>query len=275
MALVDIGANLTDRNFAKDRAEVVDRAVAAGVEQMVITGVSVAKSRAALALADTRRLFATAGIHPHDAGSAECGWEGAIRELAKDSRVVAIGETGLDFNRNYSPPDVQRTVFRAQIALAVELDLPLFVHDRDSGGETRALLRERKSELDRCVVHCFTGTAADLTGYLDDGWHIGITGWVCDERRGVELQGLVAGIPSERLMLETDAPWLLPRTMSPRPKGRRNEPAFLPWVARKVAECRGESVEEVAAYTSANARRFFNLPLPDAAPGAPCLAPAG
>ena len=265
MALVDIGANLTDRNFAKDRAEVVDRALAAGVEQMVVTGVSVAKSRAALALADGRRLFATAGIHPHDAGSAGCSWEDAIRELAKDRRVVAIGETGLDFNRNYSPPDVQRTVFRAQIALAVELDLPLFVHDRDSGGETRALLRERKNELDRCIVHCFTGTSAELTGYLDDGWHIGITGWVCDERRGVELQGLVASIPRERLMLETDAPWLLPRTMSPRPKGRRNEPAFLPWVARKVAECRGESLEEVAAYTSANARRFFNLPLPDGA----------
>ena len=264
-ALVDIGTNLTDRNFAKDRRQVVERAVAAGVEQMVVTGVSVAKSRAALALADGSRLFATAGIHPHDAGSAECGWEDAIRELAKDRRVVAIGETGLDFNRNYSPPDLQRTVFRAQIALAVELDLPLFVHDRDSGGQTRALLRERAGELGRCVVHCFTGTAADLAGYLDDGWHIGITGWICDERRGLELQGLVADIPRQRLMLETDAPWLLPRTMFPRPKDRRNEPAFLPWVALKVAECRGESVEEVAAYTSANARRFFDLPLPDGA----------
>ncbi|MXY54088.1 MAG: hydrolase TatD [Gammaproteobacteria bacterium] len=262
MGLVDIGANLTDRNFAKDRRQVVERALAAGVEQMVVTGVSVAKSRAALALADASRLFATAGIHPHDASSVEPGWEDAIRELAKNRRVVAIGETGLDFNRNYSPPDVQRTVFRQQIALAVELDLPLFVHDRDSGGQTRALLSERGRELGRCVVHCFTGTAADLAGYLDDGWHIGITGWVCDERRGVELQGLVADIPRERLMLETDAPWLLPRTMSPRPKGRRNEPAFLPWVARKVAECRGESFEEVAAYTSDNARRFFDLPLP-------------
>ena len=263
MALVDIGANLTDRNFAKDRADVIERSVAAGVAQMIVTGVNVAKSRAALALADGRRLFATAGIHPHDADSAEPGWEGAIRELAEDRRVVAIGETGLDFHRNYSPPDVQRTVFRHQIALAVDLDLPLFVHDRDSGGTTRALLRERKGELNRCVIHCFTGTAADLAAYLDDGWHIGITGWVCDERRGVELQRLVANIPRQRLMLETDAPWLLPRTMSPRPPSRRNEPAFLPWVAGKVAECRGESTEEVAAYTSANARRFFGLPLPE------------
>ena len=267
MTLVDIGANLTDRNFANDRTEVVERAVAAGVEQVVVTGVNVAKSRAALALADGRRLFATAGIHPHDANAAEPGWEDAIRELAKDDRVVAIGEAGLDFNRNYSPPEVQRTVFRNQIALAVELDLPLFVHDRDSGGQTRELLGEYKGELGRCVIHCFTGTATDLAGYLDDGWHIGITGWICDERRGVELQGLVANIPQERLMLETDAPWLLPRTMSPRPKHRRNEPAFLPWVARKVAECRGESIEEVTTYTTTNARRFFDLPSP--APNAP------
>ena len=265
MALVDIGANLTDRNFAQDRAAAVERAVAAGVEQMIVTGVNVAKSRAALALADGSRLFATAGIHPHDASGAEPGWEDAIRELAEDDRVVAIGEAGIDFNRNYSPPDVQRSVFRRQIALASELELPLFVHDRDSNGQTRALLGECKANLRRCVIHCFTGTGADLAGYLDDGWHIGITGWICDERRGLDLQRLVADIPRERLMLETDAPWLLPRTMSPRPKGRRNEPAFLPWVARKVAECRGEPPAEVAAYTTANARRFFGLQSPDGA----------
>ena len=257
--LIDIGVNLGDRNFAKDRGAVVERAVAAGVAQMVVTGTSVASSRAALALADGKRLFATAGIHPHDAARAEDGWEDAIRDLAKEDRVVAIGEAGLDFNRNYSPPDAQRSVFRRQIALAAELDMPLFVHDRDSAGETRALLQEFAPDLRRCVIHCFTGTADDLAGYVGDGWHIGITGWICDERRGLELQRLVAQIPSDRLMLETDAPWLLPRTMSPRPKGRRNEPAFLPWVARKVAECRQEPVEEVAAYTTANARRFFAL----------------
>ena len=259
-ALVDIGANLADPNFAEDRTAVVERAITTGVGQMVVTGVNIAQSRAALALADGSRLFATAGIHPHDADGAEPGWEDAIRRLAADNRVVAIGEAGLDFNRNHSPPDVQRTVFRRQIALAIELNLPLFVHDRDSGGQTRALLRERAGDLHRCVIHCFTGTAADLAGYLDDGWHIGITGWICDERRGVDLQRLVANIPEGRLMLETDAPWLLPRTMSPRPRRRRNEPAFLPWVARTVAECRSESLEQVAAYTSLNARRFFGLP---------------
>lgn len=263
-ALIDIGVNLGDRNFAKDRGAVVQRAVAAGVEQMIVTGVSVASSRAALALADGDRLFATAGVHPHDAAKAEDGWEDAIGELASHDHVVAIGETGLDFNRNYSPPDVQRNVFRRQIALAAELDMPLFVHDRDSGGETRILLQEFASRLRRCVIHCFTGTADELSGYLDDGWHIGITGWICDERRGRELQRLVADIPQARLMLETDAPWLLPRTMSPRPTGRRNEPAFLPWVAHKVAECRSEPVEEVARHTTANARRFFGLRAPGA-----------
>ncbi len=263
-ALIDIGVNLGDRNFGKDRAAVVERAVAAGVEQLVVTGGSVASSREAIALADGRTLFATAGLHPHDAANAEDGWEDAIRELAKDSRVVAIGEAGLDFNRNHSPQDVQRSVFRRQIALAAELNMPLFVHDRDSAGETRALLQDFAADLGRCVIHCFTGTADDLAGYLEDGWHIGITGWICDERRGLDLQRLIADVPRRRLMLETDAPWLLPRTMSPRPRNRRNEPSFLPWVARKVAECRNEPFEEVAAYTTANARRFFGLPIPKA-----------
>lgn len=261
--MVDIGVNLTDARFASDRDDVVARARAAGVEQMLVTGVNVEASRAALALADGRRLFATAGIHPHDAAGAAPGWEDAIRELARDAGVVAIGEAGLDYNRNYSPPDVQRDVFRRQAALAAELEMPLFVHDRDSAGETRSILAEFAGALTRCVIHCFTGTAADLAGYLDDGWHVGITGWICDERRGTELRRLVAQIPPARLLVETDSPWLLPRTMSPKPRSRRNEPAFLPWVVEMVASCRGEAPEQVAALTGANARRLFGLPAPD------------
>ena len=143
---------------------------------------------------------------------------------------------------------------------------PLFVHDRDSGGDTRAILAEYRSNLSDCVIHCFTGTAEDLEGYLDDGWHIGITGWVCDERRGRDLADLVPRIPDDKLMIETDAPYLLPRTMAPRPRSRRNEPAFLGWVARRVAECRGAEPADIAHLTHANAVRFFRLPEPFAAP---------
>ena len=173
--------------------------------------------------------------------------------------MVAIGETGLDYNRNYSSRADQRRVFEAQVELAARLRKPLFVHDRESGGETRRVLADCGGAVS-CLIHCFTGTATELEGYLADGHCIGVTGWICDERRGRTLAELVPRIPAERLMIETDAPFLLPRTMTPKPRSRRNEPAFLPWVARRVAECRGEEVAEVMAQTRRNAERFFRLP---------------
>lgn len=257
--MIDIGANLTSAAFDDDRDDVVARAVAEGVAAMVVTGTSVAGSRAAAALADGKRLFATAGVHPHDAGAAEPGWDAALRTLAARPAVVAIGETGLDYYRGYSPLEDQQRVFRRQAELAVETGLPLFVHDRDSAGDTRRILADYRRDLSACVIHCFTGTAEDLDGYLEDGYHIGITGWICDERRGKELAGLVDRIPAHRLMIETDAPYLLPRTMRPKPRSRRNEPAFLPWVARRVAECREEEQAAIEQRTHDNAARFFGL----------------
>ncbi len=257
--MIDIGANLTNAAFDDDREEVVARAAAAGVAAMVVTGTSVAGSRAAAELADGKRLFATAGVHPHDAGTVEPGWAADLAELAARPEVVAIGETGLDYYRNYSPREDQQRIFRRQAELAVETGLPLFVHDRDSAGDTRRILENYRHDLPACVIHCFTGTAEDLDGYLEDGYHIGITGWICDERRGVELASMVDRIPADRLMIETDAPYLLPRTMHPKPRSRRNEPAFLPWVARRVAECREEEAALVAKKTHANAASFFRL----------------
>ena len=259
--MIDIGANLTNAAFADDCEDVIDRAQAADVAAIVVTGTSVRASRAALALAERRPgLFATAGVHPHDAANAEPGWADELAHLARSPTVVAIGESGLDYYRGYSPRPEQRRVFRHQVELAVETGKPLFVHDRDSGGDTRAILAEYRSDISDCVIHCFTGTAEDLEAYVDDGWHIGITGWVCDERRGRDLAGLVPRIPDDRLMIETDAPYLLPRTMTPRARSRRNEPAFLGWVARRVAECRGAEPADIERLTHANAARFFRLP---------------
>lgn len=281
--MIDIGVNLANPAFERDRDDVLRRAAGAGVRALIVTGTSVATSREALALArggvakpargndsacgpantplgtERPRLYATAGVHPHDAGAAACGWLDALAALAADPAVVAIGEAGLDYNRNYSSRADQRRVFRAQLELAARLDKPVFVHDRDSGGETRGVLAEFRGSVS-CLIHCFTGTAAQLDGYLEDGHCIGVTGWICDERRGQELSRLVRRIPAERLMIETDAPYLLPRTMRPRPRSRRNEPAFLPWVARRVAECRGESVDLLCVRTRRNAARFFRLP---------------
>ena len=257
--MIDIGANLANAVFDADRDAVVQRAIAAGVTTMIVTGTSVSGSRAALALANAPTLYATAGVHPHDASAVDASWAADVEALAALPNVVAVGETGLDYYRGYSSRDDQCAVFRRQVEIAVASDKPLFVHDRESGGQTRAILADYRGELSACVIHCFTGTAAELDGYLQDGYSIGVTGWICDERRGTELAGLVARIPGDRLMIETDAPYLLPRTVRPKPRSRRNEPAYLPWVARKVAECRSEDIAAVAAQTHANAKRFFRL----------------
>lgn len=267
--MIDIGVNLANHAFDQDRDDVLRRARTAGVEALIVTGTSVAASRTALALAQehgqaggnkqTPELYATAGVHPHDAGAVANGWLEEVAALAAHPLVVAIGETGLDYNRNYSSRADQRRVFQAQVELAARLHKPLFVHDRESGGETRSVLADFGGDVS-CLIHCFTGCASELEGYLADGHSIGITGWICDERRGQTLAGLVRHIPAERLLIETDAPFLLPRTMTPKPRSRRNEPAFLQWVARRVAECRGEDVAEVMAQTHRNAARFFRLP---------------
>lgn len=262
--MIDIGVNLASTDFDADRPDVLQRARSAGVTTLIATGTSVASSRASAALAagyagGSPLVYATAGVHPHHAGNVGEDWSEAIKTTAESPHVVAIGETGLDFYRDFSPRDAQRDVFRRQIELAVETGKPLFVHDRDSAGETRQILSDYKHELVDCVIHCFTGNSADLDAYLEDGYHIGVTGWICDERRGRELAELAPRIPPDRLLIETDAPYLLPRTITPKPRTRRNEPAYLPWVARRLAECRGEDPASVAQGTHDNARRFFRL----------------
>ena len=268
--MIDVGVNLASSDFDADRPDVLRRAFAAGVTTLIATGTDVESSRASEALAGcdaagAPRVYATAGVHPHHAGEAgEAGdagddWPQAIAAIAESPHVVAIGETGLDFYRDFSPRDAQRDVFRRQIELAVETGKPLFVHDRDSAGETRRILSDYRDGLADCVIHCFTGNAAELDAYLEDGYHIGITGWICDERRGRKLVELAPRIPADRLLVETDAPYLLPRTIKPKPRSRRNEPAFLRWVVRQLAQCRREDPDLVAQRTHDNARRFFRL----------------
>lgn len=262
MELIDIGVNLTDAAFDRDRDAVLERAWAAGISHMVLTATSLEGCQAVqeLCAADPLRLSCTAGIHPHEARHWSNASSNELRSFAKHSPVRAIGECGLDFNRDFSPRPQQVHCLEKQLALAAETGLPVFLHERDASERMLEILREYRDHLSRAVVHCFTGERQALYGYLDLDLHIGITGWVCDERRGTVLQTLVRDIPVSRLMLETDAPWLLPRSMTPRPRNRRNEPAFLPEVARMVASCRGETVEQLAATSTATARNFFDLP---------------
>ncbi len=265
MQLIDIGVNLTNPSFAEQRQAVLDRAYAASVCQLLVTGTSVEGSEQALHLCEEldeagQRLFSTAGIHPHSASDWNGDSEQQLRALLRQQRVRAVGECGLDFNRDFSPRPQQEKVFEAHLALAVELQMPMFLHERDANQRFLDILREYRDRLPAAVVHCFTGEQRALYSYLDLDLHIGITGWICDERRGGHLHPLVRDIPQGRLMLESDAPYLLPRTLRPKPKNGRNEPAYLPEVLREVALHRGESEEDLAQHTSLAARQFFSLP---------------
>lgn len=258
--LVDIGANLAHDSFDADFDEVLERAREAGLVAMLVTGSSVASSRRSLELAGEHDwLYPTAGIHPHIAGDCDDSTLEAIGALVAEPAVRAVGETGLDFNRDFSPRADQEKVFVRHLELAAESGKPVFLHQRDAHDRFLPILREYRDALSGGVVHCFTDEARALHDYLDLDMHIGITGWVCDERRGRHLHEMLPSIPADRLLLETDAPYLLPRSLRPRPKSRRNEPCYLPEVLRSVAQCRDTREEELARQTTDNAARLFNL----------------
>lgn len=260
-SLIDIGANLTHSSFADDLDAVLARALDAGVARIVITGSSDQSNidAAELAASYPGRLYSTAGVHPHQAADYTDASDELIRSLLMRDEVLAVGECGLDYYRNYSPRAAQIEAFRSQLDIAADTGMPVFLHQRDAHDDFVAILGPALSRISRAVAHCFTGDAAALREYLAMGLWIGITGWICDERRGAHLQQLVAEIPDERLLLETDAPYLLPRTLTPRPVSRRNEPAYLGEVLRAVATARGQSEQHVAAITTANAQRFFSM----------------
>jgi len=259
--LVDIGANLGHDSFDADREAVLARARDAGVSRLIITGTSVADSRRAVQIAASSPgdLFATAGVHPHHASDCDDAAIEALRTLLGQPPVVAVGECGLDYYRNFSPVSAQRDAFARQLELAAESRSPVFLHRRDAHRDFLEILGPMRPKLTGGVAHCFTGGPAELRDYLDLDLYIGITGWVCDERRGAALQAALPLIPIDRLLLETDAPYLLPRSLRPRPKTRRNEPGWLPHIAQTVAALRDEPVEVVAAAATANALRLFGL----------------
>jgi TatD DNase family protein len=259
--LIDIGANLTHDSFDADRGPVLERAAAKGVSRIIVTGTSVTGSVQAAALCEAHpsTLFATAGVHPHHAVEFDEHTEAALRSLLGSPQFVAVGECGLDFFRDYSPRDAQRRAFAAQLELAAEVRKPVFLHQRDAHDEFVAMLAPERASLPGGVAHCFTGGPKELEAYLALDLYVGVTGWVCDERRGAELRAAVPLIPLDRLLIETDAPYLLPRDLKPPPRGRRNEPQFLAHVLERVAALLERPVEVVARATTANAERLFGL----------------
>lgn len=262
MELIDIGANLTHESFDPDRDQVIAAAQQAGVCQMMITGASEAGSIAALHLVQQypQQLFATAGVHPHYAGDYNSNTDSVLRDLIHNPEVKAVGECGLDYFRDLSSRPAQRNAFEKQLEIAAEHQLPVFLHQRDAHHDFLPILRDFHPHLKAAVVHCFTGNDEEMRHYLELDCYIGITGWICDERRGSHLKALVSEIPASRLMVETDAPYLKPRNLRPKIKTHRNEPRWLPWIVGVVAACRGETPAVTAAHTTRNARTFFTLP---------------
>lgn len=260
--LIDIGANLTHESFQPDFDQCILRAKQANVIRMIVTGSDLEESQKAIDLTQQHpALFsATAGIHPHYAEQFNDEAESKLAAMIQTPEVTAVGETGLDFFRDISPRDKQQNSFVAHLELAKKYRKPLFLHQRDAHETFLAILKEHRTELDKIVVHCFTDTAQALDDYLELDCHIGITGWICDDRRGTHLLQSVSSIPLNRLMIETDSPYLMPRSIRPKPKTRRNEPCTLPEVLRTISDARPETESEIARQTTRNAIDFFRLP---------------
>jgi TatD DNase family protein len=257
--------------FDRDREVVIARADAAGVRTLIITGSDIENSAGAAAFVREnthQNCKSTAGVHPHNAKDWNERTLARLEELAAqppNGLIVAAGECGLDYNRNFSPQDAQRKCFEDQLKLAARIGKPVFLHERDAFVDFFPILKQYRADLPGAVVHCFTGARQELEAYLSIDCYIGITGWICDERRGGSLGSLLAVIPADRLLLETDAPYLMPRnlprngSLNLRRKSGRNEPCFLPHIAASAAEILGKTPEQIAVETSANAARLFGL----------------
>ena len=258
---MDIAVNLVGSALEKNTDEVIQRAVAQGVSPLIVIGSHLAESENAITCCHEhpQHLYCTAGTHPHHAS--EWGDVSAhkLRQLSASAKVVAIGECGLDYNRDFSPRPKQREAFAAQLALAAELQLPVLMHERDAHHDFLAILKEYRTHLRAAVLHCFTGNRQSMQAYLAQDLHLGITAWVCDERRGVELAQLVVDIPDNRILIETDSPYLLPRSMRPKPKSSKNEPQYLPYISQYIAALRSQDPAEFAATTYQNSIDFFGL----------------
>ena len=257
---VDIGVNLTGSSFKKDVEQVIERALEAGVKQLIVTGTDSLHSEQALLLTEQYEsvCYATVGLHPHHAGDYSSVLDSELRDMLKHKNAVAVGECGLDFNRNFATRKEQIRAFEAQLEIAIDLQKPLFLHQRDAHEDFVSMIKSCRSNLDKIVAHCFTGTIEEVNDYVLLDMHVGVTGWICDERRGASLQQAVGHIPLDRIMLETDAPYLLPRDLKEKPvqKGR-NEPYFLPHIARAVAKHMQLEEDQLITAAYENSRRFF------------------
>lgn len=282
--IVDVGANLTNKKYSRDLDSVIQRAKDAGVQKIMVTGASIRSSKEALRL--TRiypgTLYSTAGVHPHDAKS----WENPdtlqeLESIATNPECVAIGECGLDYNRDFSDPETQRAVFHKQVELACQLNKPLIIHERAAQTDVLEVLSQYKNRLPPVLIHSFIGTAEEAQIYLNQGFYLGITGYLCKDKSDSGIRQLLeAGqAPLDKILVETDAPFMYPNTRASKLPVhvkdaltersmtflhryctfQRNEPCALPAIVEMVAAFMQTTPEEVALATAFNALKLFGL----------------
>lgn len=262
---IDIGINLSNKQFNNDYKSFIEKAIDKGVSQMILTGTNLKNSNTHAIIAQHYKnvLYSTAGIHPHDAKYFDDDTIHQLKALLHKPQVVAVGECGLDFDRDFSPRILQEICFKAQLELAIEIGKPLFLHERAAFTRFNEIMSDYKSNLPNAVIHCFTGSLIEAKSYLESGFYLGFTGAISDKNRFAHLEAVLAYTPLDRMMIETDAPFMLPKNidkseLDPLYK-RRNEPAFLPYVAKTIAEIKNVTIETIAQHTTQNAKLFFNL----------------
>ena len=257
---IDIACNFTHESFKHNLDEVINNAEQEGVEKFVLLCASLADIGPIKVIQNNapEKYFISAGIHPHHATEIlEINHDALLNKL-KSISPNAIGETGLDYFRNISPPDIQKKSFGMHIEIAKELSLPLYLHQRDAHGDFIRIIKENISNFPKFVVHCFTGTQAELDEYLELGAYIGLTGWICDAKRNIDLRKSIKNIPIEKMMIETDSPYLIPKNLMIKPNKNINEPKYLPHIANEICELTGYDLEELKSATSNNAIEFFS-----------------
>lgn len=262
MPWFDIGVNLADKRFTRDLNLLKDQCVAHDVSHLIGIGCDLRSSCQIIKLASELSLspvniLCTAGFHPHNASQASPSARDELSVLAESNQVVAVGECGLDFNRNFSTPEDQLSAFEWQLQLACDVNKPVYLHERDAFSTQIKLLEKYIHRIKGGVIHCFTGTTEQLKIYLDLGLYVGITGWICDPQRGKDLQDAILHLPLERILLETDSPYLTPKILKPRPKN--NHPGTLPTIGEYVARLKGVSIDELQQHAFQNAMSLFKL----------------